>query len=138
MKCKIKPKDFQKNSRTILQTGTLYPQIHAPGRGPDYFHIIENKLRIIETTIHESKSSVRNNEVFSIVEHIDLDKIKYLKNEQKSKIKETEIILVSLLKKQEQLDEIKKLINSMLNKNQFHKSTDVTNFDNFTKKDWKE
>ena len=138
MKLNIEPNDFKKYSRTILQTGTLYPQIHAPGHGPDLFHIIQNKLRIVETTIHENKSSVRNNEVFSVVDHVDLDKIKYLKNEQKAKIKETEIILVSLLKKQEQLDEIRKLINSMLNKNQFHKSTDVTNFDKFTKKDWKE
>lgn len=138
MKLKIQPNDFKKYSRTILQTGTLYPQIHAPGHGPDLFHIIQNKLRIVETTIHENKSSVRNNEIFSVVDHVDLDKIKYLKNEQKAKIKETEIILVSLLKKQEQLDEIRKLINSMLNKNQFHKSTDVTNFDKFTKKDWKE
>lgn len=138
MKLDIAPNDFEKYSRTILQTGTLYPQIHAPGHGPDLFHIIKNKLRIVETTIHESKSSVRNNEVFSVIEHVDLNKIKYLKNEEKSKIKETEIILVSLLKKQNELDEIKKIISSLLNKNQLHKSTDVTNFDNFTKKDWKE
>ena len=136
MKCKIKPKDFQKNSRTILQTGTLYPQIHAPGRGPDYFHIIENKLRIIETTIHSTKKNVLNHEVFNVIDHVNLDNLNYLKFEERKKIISTEIILVSPLKKQNDLDEIKQSIIILSNNKKYDNSVNVTNFSEFIKKKW--
>lgn len=133
----INPLNFVNNSRTLLQSGTLYPSLHAPGKGPDLYHIIDDKkLRIIETTIHKNKKMVRNNEVFCAVDHADLNSIDYIGKEAKKQINQTEIILVTPLKKEEDLIDIKKLISLNLNKNKEKNTVDVTNFYLFSKKEW--
>ena len=136
IKLNISVKGFKKFSRTILQTGTLYPHLHAPGRGPDFFHVINNKLRILETTIHRSNSSVKKNEIFSVIEHVDLKKINYLETKIKQQINQTEIILITPIKKENDLKDIKKLICALLSKEEQQKNnkTEVTNFNKFIDK----
>ena len=138
IKLNINVKGFKKFSRTILQTGTLYPHLHAPGRGPDFLHVINNKLRILETTIHRSNSSVKKNEIFSVIEHVDLKKINYLDTKIKQQINQTEIILITPIKKENDLKDIKKIICALLSKEEQQKNnkTEVTNFNKFIDKKW--
>lgn len=98
LKNNINPDKFRHFARTKVQPGTLYPRTTAPGNGPDMFHIINKKLRIIETTIHNTLKQVRNNEVFNVCDHINLNKLDfYLSKQDIQNINQTEIVLVSPL-----------------------------------------
>lgn len=99
----IPKNQFIEFSRTKLQLGTLLPLIHAPGNGPDMYLLKDEQLTIIETTIHKNIRKIRNHEVFNILDHINLDTIKYLSNETKEQIKNTKVILVTLLHNKEDL-----------------------------------
>ena len=129
----IEPKDFQKYSRTKLKSNTLYPYSHAPGKGPDMF-LLENeneKLKIIETTIHNTVKQIKNNEIFNIIDHVKLNEIKYINNDLKNKIKATEIVLVTPLNDFNELEEIEKTLKLNFNNTNNcgnEKKSKVTNF----------
>lgn len=128
---------FIEYSRTKLQPGTLLPLIHAPGNGPDMYLLKDEHLTVIETTIHKNVREIRNHEVFNILDHINLDTIKYLSNETKEKIKKTEVILVTLLNSEEELNNIKNDLDYNHQNNTknygFQRLNSVTNFANLAK-----
>lgn len=53
---------------------------------------------------------MKNNEIFNIIDHVNLNKIKYLNKELKSKIKSTEIILVAPLNSLEEINDVNKCL----------------------------
>lgn len=112
---KMSTLEFKKYSRTGLKNGTLLPSYCAPGKGPDMYIIYNNKLKIIETTIHKTKKQVMNNEIFNIVDHVNLDRIKYLTKERVEKIDSTEIILVCPLEKLHDIKEVHQQLNLIYN-----------------------
>lgn len=103
----IKPNNFSKYSRTKLQYGTLFPMLHAPGKGPDMYLINGSKLTTIETTIHKNANQVIRNEIFSIIDHVNLNKINFLSKKEKEKLNSTEIILVTPIKDEKDIKNIK-------------------------------
>lgn len=133
----ISKNDFEQFSRTKLQPGTLLPLIHAPGSGPDMYLLNDEKLTIIETTIHKTVKQIKNNEIFNVLDHVDLDSIKYIPNDLKNDIKKTEIILITSLNKEKELKDVKQDLDyNHQNKNRnygYERINDVTNFANIAK-----
>lgn len=106
----INPNDFKNFSRTKL-TNSLFPLIHAPGKGPDMYLIKNNELIVIETTIHKTCREIQNNEIFPIIEHVNLDNINYVVDKNiKKNITSSKIILITLLKEKSELDKIHELL----------------------------
>lgn len=68
----IKPTDFQKYSRTIINAYDLTPISQAPGKGADFRYYDENNkvLYFVETTIHNSENKIINHESFPVANHI--------------------------------------------------------------------
>lgn len=73
--------DFLKFSRTIVDAFNLLPIIHAPGKGADMEIYTNNKLIIIETTIHKDIKNILKNEFFQSMFH-SLDKLKDFQEEE--------------------------------------------------------
>ena len=67
---KINACDFIKYSKTKIDNETLQPRIHAPGGHADFQYIDNNKLIIVETTIHSSVTQIINNEAYPISNHV--------------------------------------------------------------------
>lgn len=67
---KINACDFIKYSKTKVDNETLQPRIHAPGGRADFQYIDNNKLIIVETTIHGSVTEIINNEAYPISNHV--------------------------------------------------------------------
>lgn len=133
----IPENDFKQFSRTKLQPGSLLPLIHAPGNGPDMYLLNNEKLTIIETTIHKTVKQIKNNEIFNVLDHVNLDSIEYIPSNLRNEIKKTEIILITSLDNEKELEDVKEDLNyNHQNKNRnygFERINDVTNFANITK-----
>lgn len=138
IKNNINVNDFPNFSRTKLQPNTLYPLSHAPGKGPDMYLIKNNNLVIIETTIHKNKKSIKNNEIFNIIDHVQLDKIAYLSNQDMKNLDSTKIFLITNLNDDNDLIDIKKeldhnYINNLEKNCGIKRMSVVTNFNQLTK-----
>lgn len=133
----IDPNKFHKYSRTKLKSKSLYPYSHAPGKGPDMY-LLENenrKLKIIETTIHNTIKQIKNNEIFNVIDHVKLNEIDYINKNLKDKIKSTEIILVTPLNSFSELKEVEKTLKLNFDNTEYcgdEKNLKVTNFKEVT------
>ena len=111
---KISPYEFANFSRTKLQPSTLYPSSPAPGKGADMYFKNEDTLYIIETTIHNNESSIKNHEIFPIESHTNINQINLFDEIQKQEIKKEIVNLICPLEHSETMKKIEKRLDIVL------------------------